>query len=67
MEKAGTADDVPKLGQAMQGLTTEEIPELLSPYKPGKLFDADRQAYPKIIVAQWRQSQLVPVYSDYGV
>lgn len=67
MEKAGTTDDVPKLIQAMSSLTTDEIPELLTPYKPGKVFDADRQAYPKIIVAQWRKGQLVPVYSDYGL
>ena len=61
------ADEVPRLVQAMSDLTTDEIPELLSPYKPGKIFDGDRQAYPKIIVAQWRNSQLVPVYSDYGL
>jgi branched-chain amino acid transport system substrate-binding protein len=67
VEKAGVTDDVPRLVQAMSDLTTDEIPELLSPYKPGKVFDGDRQAYPKIIVAQWQNSRLVPVYSDYGL
>ncbi len=66
MEKAGTVDDVPKIIAALQGLTTEEIPELLSPFRPGRIFDADRQAYPKIIVGHWRDGQLVPVFSDYG-
>jgi ABC-type branched-subunit amino acid transport system substrate-binding protein len=67
MEKAGTTDDVPRLIQAMSRLTTDEIPEPLTPCKPGKVFDADRPAYPKIIVAQWRKGQLVLVHSDYGL
>lgn len=66
MEKAGTTDDVSKLIPALQSLTTNDVPELLGPYKPGRVFDAERQAYPRIIVAQWRQSQLVPVFADYG-
>ena len=47
MEKAGTTDDVPKLIPALSSATTEETPELLTSYKPGKVFDADRQAYSK--------------------
>lgn len=66
MEKAGTTDDLAKLIPTLQGLTTEEMPDLLGPYKPGRVFDAERQAYPKIIVAQWRQGQLVPVFAEYG-
>jgi branched-chain amino acid transport system substrate-binding protein len=67
MEKAGTTDDIGRLIPALQGITTEEMPDLLGPYKPGRIFDAERQAYPRIIVAQWRQSQLVPVFADYGM
>lgn len=66
VEKAGTLDDIPRISAAMQALTIPDIPELLLPYKPGKLFDAERQAYPKIIVAQWKDGKLVPVFSDYG-
>ncbi len=66
VEKAGTIDDVPKIITAMRELTTQDIPELLLPYKPGKIFDADGQAYPKIVVGQWKDSKLVPVFADYG-
>jgi branched-chain amino acid transport system substrate-binding protein len=66
VEKAGTLDDIPKIIAALSSLTTEDVPELLAPYKPGKVFDADRQAYPKIIVGQWKDAKVVPVLSDYG-
>jgi branched-chain amino acid transport system substrate-binding protein len=66
LEKAGTVEDVSKITAALHSLTTEEIPELLLPYKPGKLFDTDGQAYPKIIIAQWRGGKLVPGFSEYG-
>ena len=66
MEKAGSVEDVPKVIKAMNALTTNDVPELVAPYKPGKLFDADGQAYPKIVVAQWRNGKLVPVLSDWG-
>jgi branched-chain amino acid transport system substrate-binding protein len=66
VEKAGTIDDIPKITRAMHELTTQDIPELLLPYKPGKLFDADGQAYPKIVVTQWKDGKLVPVFADYG-
>jgi len=67
MEKAGTTDDVPKLITALSSITTDEIPDLMTNYKPGPVFDKDRQAYPKIIVSQWRNNQVHAVYSDYGV
>lgn len=67
IEKAGVVDDPAKIGTAMEALNVSDIPELLMPYKPGKLFDKDRQAYPKIIVSQWKNGQFVPVFSDYGL
>ena len=66
VEKAGTVDDIPKIIAALSSLTTDDVPELLAPYKPGKIFDADRQAYPKIVVGQWKDGKMVPVLSDYG-
>ena len=66
LEKAGTTTDIPKIIAAMRELTVQEIPELTLQYKPGKLFDSDNQAYPVIIVAQWKDQKLVPVFSDYG-
>ncbi len=67
LEKAGTVEDIPKIISAMQGLTTAEIPELLQDYKPGKLFDKDGQAYPKIVCSQWKDGKQVPVFTDYGL
>lgn len=66
LEKAGTTTDIPKIIDAMLALTTDEVPELLMPYKPGKVFDKEGQAHPKIIAAQWRNGRLVPVFADYG-
>ena len=66
IEKAGVVDDPAKIGAAMQALNVPDVPELLMPYKPGKLFDKDRQAYPKIIVSQWKNGTFVPVFSDFG-
>lgn len=66
MEKAGSVDDPVKIGAAMQELNVSDIPELLMPYKPGKLFDKDRQAMPKIVVSQWKDGRFVPAFSDYG-
>jgi branched-chain amino acid transport system substrate-binding protein len=67
LEKAGTVDDIPKIISALRGLTTAEIPELLQDYKPGKLFDKDGQAYPKIVCSQWKEGKQVPVFTDYGL
>jgi branched-chain amino acid transport system substrate-binding protein len=66
IEKAGTADDVDKVIAAMRELSVSDIPELTMPYKPGKLFDKDGQALPKIVVSQWKDAKFVPVFSDYG-
>lgn len=67
LEKAGTVDDIPKIIKALHDLTTDDIPELLQPYKPGKIFDAEGQAYPKIVVMQWKGGKQIPVFSDYGL
>jgi branched-chain amino acid transport system substrate-binding protein len=67
LQKAGTVDDIPKIIDALHSLTTDEIPELLQDYKPGKLFDKDGQAYPKIVCSQWKDGKQVPVFSDYGL
>jgi branched-chain amino acid transport system substrate-binding protein len=67
LEKAGTVEDIPKIINALHSLTTDEIPELLQDYKPGKLFDADGQAYPKIVCSQWKDGKQVPVFTDYGL
>jgi branched-chain amino acid transport system substrate-binding protein len=66
MEKAGSVDDVKKVIKAMNALTTSDIPELVAQYKEGKLFDEHGQAYPKIIVAQWKAGKLVPVLANWG-
>jgi branched-chain amino acid transport system substrate-binding protein len=66
IEKAGTADDTARIIKALHELKTDEIPELLLPYKPGLLFDKEGQAYPRVIIAQWKNGQFVPVYADYG-
>jgi branched-chain amino acid transport system substrate-binding protein len=66
LEKAGTVDGLPKIIGALHDLTAEEIPELLQPYKPGKIFDAEGQAYPKIVAVEWKEEKQVPVFSDYG-
>lgn len=66
LEKAGTVDDIPRISAALKALTIDDIPELLLPYKPGRIFDAEGQAYPKIVVAQWKEGKLVPVFADYG-
>jgi len=67
LEKAGTVDDIPKIINALHSLTTDEIPELLQDYKPGKLFDKDGQAYPKIVCSQWKDGKQIPVFTDYGL
>jgi branched-chain amino acid transport system substrate-binding protein len=67
MEKAGTVEDTSKIAAVMRELRTDEIPELTMVYKPGKIFDADNQSYPKIIVGQWKGGKLVTVYSDFGL
>lgn len=66
VEKAGTVSDVQKVIAALHGLTTEDIPELLLQYKPGKIFDQDGQAYPKILISQWKGGKHVQAYSDHG-
>jgi branched-chain amino acid transport system substrate-binding protein len=67
LQKAGTVDDIPKIIDALHSLTTGEIPELLQDYKPGKLFDKDGQAYPKIVCSQWKDGKQIPVFTDYGL
>jgi branched-chain amino acid transport system substrate-binding protein len=67
LENAGTAEDIPKIIKALHDLTTGDIPQLLQDYKPGKIFDADGQAYPKIVVMEWRGGKQIPVFSDYGL
>ena len=67
LQKAGTVDDIPKIIDALHSLTTDEIPELLQDYKPGKLFDKDGQAYPKIVCSQWKDGKQIPVFTDYGL
>lgn len=67
LEKAGTVDNIPKIIDALHSLTTDEIPELLQDYKPGKLFDKEGQAYPKIVCSQWKDGKQVPVFTDYGL
>ena len=66
VEKAGTVSDVPKIIAALHGLTTDEIPELLLQYKPGKIFDKEGQASPKIIISQWKGGKHVQAYSGHG-
>ena len=66
VEKAGTVTDVEKISAAMRALTTDEIPELLLPYKPGKIFDTNGQAHPKISFTQWKDGKHVQVFADYG-
>jgi branched-chain amino acid transport system substrate-binding protein len=67
MERAGSADDVPKIAEAMYQLTREDVPDLLLDYRPGKLFDKDGQAYPRIVFTQWKGGKSVPVFSDFGL
>ena len=66
MEKAGSVDDVKKVIKAMNALTTSDIPELVAQYREGKLLDENGQAYPKIIVAQWKAGKLVSVLANWG-
>lgn len=67
IEKAGTVEDLQKINEAMHQLTTSDIPELLLSYPPGKLFDKDRQAHPKIVITQWKDGKAVHVLSDHGL
>ena len=66
VEKAGTATDLQKILAAMHELTTQDIPELLLAYKPGKIFDKEGQAYPRISFTQWKDGKAVLVFSGYG-
>ncbi len=66
VEKAGTATDLQKIIAAMRELTTQDIPELLLAYKPGKIFDKEGQAYPRISFTQWKDGKAVLVFSGYG-
>ena len=67
MEKAGTASDVNKIAAAMRDLTTNDIPDLYMVYKPGKIFNAEGQAHPKIVITQWKNGKAVNVFSDFGL
>lgn len=67
MEKAGTASDVNKIAAAMRDLTTSDIPDLYMVYKPGKIFNAEGQAHPKIVITQWKDGKAVNVFSDFGL
>lgn len=66
LEKAGTVTDVPKIIAAMHALTTNDIPELMMPYKAGKIFDKEGQAYPRISITQWKDGKHVQVFGDHG-
>lgn len=67
MEKASTATDVEKIAVAMRTLTVSDVPDLLMPYKPGRIFNDDGQAHPRIIITQWKDGKAVPVFGDHGV
>ena len=67
MEKAGTSTDVEKIGAAMRELNVSDIPDLHMVYRPGKLFNKDGQAAPKIVFTQWKDGKSVPVFSDFGL
>ncbi len=67
LEKAGTATDVEKIGAAMRDLSTSDIPDLHMVYRPGKLFNKDGQAAPKIVFTQWKDGKAVPVFADFGL
>ena len=67
MEKAGTATDVPKLSAAMRALTTTDMTNLQLTYKPGRIFNDDGQAHPRIIFTQWKDGKVVPIFSDFGL
>lgn len=67
MEKANTATDVEKIAAAMRALATTDVPDLLLPYNPGRIFNNDGQAHPRIIITQWKDGKAVPVFGDYGV
>ena len=67
METASTATDVDKIGAAMRTLGTTDVPDLLLPYKPGRIFNDDGQAHPRIIITHWKDGKAVPVFGDYGV
>lgn len=66
MEKAGTATDVEKISASMRALTTSDIADLYMVYKPGRIFNDEGQAHPKIVVTQWKDGQAVPVFADFG-
>ena len=67
MEKAGTADDMGKLIPALQGLTTRRCPTCSGPTSLAASSTPSARPTRRIIVGQWRQSQLVPVFADYGM
>lgn len=67
LEKAGTTTDVGKIAEAMGALTTDDIPALHLDYKPGRIFNNEGQAFPRIIITHWKDGKAVPVFADYGV
>lgn len=67
MEKARTVSDVEKIAAAMRELTTEDLPGLHLDYRPGRIFNKDGQAFPRIVITHWKDGKAVPVFADYGV
>jgi branched-chain amino acid transport system substrate-binding protein len=67
MEKAGTATEVEKIAAAMRGLTTTDMPDLYMVYQPGRIFNEEGQAHPKIVITQWKDGKAVPVFADFGL
>jgi branched-chain amino acid transport system substrate-binding protein len=67
MEKAGTSTDVDKMAAAMRGLTTTDIPDLYMVYRPGRIFNEEGQAHPRIVITQWKDGQAVSVFADFGL
>lgn len=67
VEKAGTATDVARIAAAMRELTTSDIPDLHVAYRPGRIFNADGQAHPRIVITQWKDGKAIPVFADFGL
>ena len=67
MERAGTSTDVEKIATAMRALNVADVPEMLLNHKPGRIFNKDGQAHPRILITQWKDGKAVPVFADHGV
>jgi branched-chain amino acid transport system substrate-binding protein len=67
MEKAGTATDVESIATALRALGVNDVPDLLLNYQPGRIFNKDGQAHPRILITQWKDGKAVPVFGAHGV